>query len=446
VHIMRAEIGGNSWQGIATSDVDGRYCVGQDGGTLRLYASALTVRTKPVTLELDRAEAATHDFVLPPHGRVVLDVTKPDGSVPEQIYHLDVFYRTPQGGSGRTSGQPSRREDEHFVLDYIGPQLQQVAVLVEGHERVRTDWFEVLPDTERVIAVRLRPARERLTVRVADERGSPVPEYSVTLAIRSEHVKADGTVTGANTSSYRREQTDERGEIVFDKLWPDRFGLWVSGNAEFERQEVIVDVPAPRVDVVLTRKEETPRHARVTARIVGVETAEGGPGLIVSDLDRCYVVSEDGELVDSDGEALAPGTNWVVFVKQGYTAAIEQVDVPDSPVQVPVDLRFTLGEGGNIYGEVSPGGESPTSGARLYVYPLELWPVAQEKFGEQYWRELGVALAQGATVQEDGSFELGHLPRGNYVVCTSRSTSEPERYSEPIEVAPAMETGPVVLE
>ena len=115
------------------------------------------------------------------------------------------------------------------------------------------------------------------------------------------------------------------------------------------------------------------------------------------------------------------------------------VDV--APRESPSDYReieLLVGEAGAIIGHVDTQRADSSVGLSLYVYPVEIWRLAQ--WESESWEKLGRSLAQGARVSDDGSFELRFLPTGSYIIACDETG-----FSEPVEVQAGYESESVII-
>ncbi len=148
-----------------------------------------------------------------------------------------------------------------------------------------------------------------------------------------------------------------------------------------------------------------------------------------------WFVHADGTL----SENMAPGTNHVIIVKEGYTAYLDTIDARVETSGDPILIRAELGEGGAVEGTVRDANGTPQPVNNLYVFPELLWSFASGQWSDS-WKNLGRTLAQRADSDADGSFTIGHLPQGRYVVALIDGT-----VSDPVDIIPGMVTGPVEI-
>jgi hypothetical protein len=97
------------------------------------------------------------------------------------------------------------------------------------------------------------------------------------------------------------------------------------------------------------------------------------------------------------------------------------VHIPDSPPrQVHVgpdmpDLTFRVVPAGTIVGQISLSTADPADGIQISIFRRQL------RFGHAQWQMAGTAHSRS-----DGSFRIGGLPPGSYMLCTQASLDAPE--------------------
>lgn len=147
-----------------------------------------------------------------------------------------------------------------------------------------------------------------------------------------------------------------------------------------------------------------------------------------------YALDDGGKFYREPGE-LPPGNYWLAAVKEGYTSGLAYVQVDETSRE----HTLVLGDGGTIYGKAAI-----EAGRELMVFPTAVWdilgrPTKRDDIPSET-RRLGFALAQGAEPGDDGNFVLPHLPEGSYVVVSNFGASQP------VDVRPGHQTGPIILE
>jgi len=181
---------------------------------------------------------------------------------------------------------------------------------------------------------------------------------------------------------------------------------------------------------------EIPELATVTFNI---QDSQGNPlemAAFVYGLDDALSVHGGLRSEYPHSRSFPLGTYWFFAVREGLTADIQYWEITEETHEI----TFVLGEAGTIFGNIYK-----ESGAAMQVLPWEVWKLMGEPRGlaqsNRNLRWIGEALAQGvqADPHQQGAFTLNHLPKGWYVVMSW------DIASEPIEVIPGMETGPIIL-
>jgi len=149
-----------SAKSLARSGRDGTYEFPHSGGTLRLYAAGPgSARTDPVNVELQASQSATRDFVLPPCGRIVLSIKKPDGTAPEAFEECNLVC------SSRVISDPGmlQRNGETFAIPYLVGGVYDLTFRVKGFKLVSLPAIEIDKNGgDRELSVALAPLEAAL--------------------------------------------------------------------------------------------------------------------------------------------------------------------------------------------------------------------------------------------------------------------------------------------
>jgi len=149
-----------SAKSLARSGRDGTYEFPHSGGTMRLYAAGPgSARTEPVNVELQASQSATRDFVLPPCGRIVLSIKKPDGTAPEAFEECNLVC------SSRVMSDPGmlQRDGDTFIIPYLVGGVYDLTFRVKGFKPVSLPAIEIDKNGgDRELSVALAPLEAAL--------------------------------------------------------------------------------------------------------------------------------------------------------------------------------------------------------------------------------------------------------------------------------------------
>ena len=145
-----------SAKAVARSGRDGAYVVEHGGGLLRLYARGPgTARTETISLDLNRNESVTRDFVVPKTGSIVLTVLTPEGRPPAGFEECSLI------SHNQVSSDPTmlQRMGDRFVISYLTPGSYDLSFRVKGCKPVTLPDIVIGEDcSDREFSVTLEPA------------------------------------------------------------------------------------------------------------------------------------------------------------------------------------------------------------------------------------------------------------------------------------------------
>jgi hypothetical protein len=451
VHIQREYPDKRSAMTLATTDAQGRYRVKHDGGVYRIRAAAAfwvdivaeetVARTDWAELELAPGQSVVQDFVFPSTGRLVLKFVFPDStSVPEGVFRGQVV----KYGSTievQPAGYTKGLDNGKIVIPYLTPGRYEVEARVDGYDPVMLDNLVIGTDggdTETTVTLITSTLRQK--VRVLHASGRPWPGVHVGAHEYYPFNAAGGELIPSNNlSSLTGGKTDRNGEYVLENLWEGMFRI-AAYDQRLPKYGLGVMVELPHDDPIILQPEV--EQPRVHYAVKPIDLASGASVNIEHHSAQVFAIGEQGHLEDgpaTNGVNLPEGAHLVVFVKPGYTAAMEWVEA--APARFPWrqhEIELQLTEGGSVYGVVETAAGEPLSGQALLVYPAEIWDLAQ--WDSESWQRLGRALAQGVTSDEAGEFDLRFLPTGTYIVACDEHT-----FGEPVEVHDGYQTGSVTI-
>jgi RNA polymerase sigma factor (sigma-70 family) len=418
--LMRRQLDGNSdtWR---QADADGAYRIHHDGGKWQLWVSKGLLRSPEVTFDLQAGESVAHDFVLPEFGEITITLEPRDGGRVTGITNSVVM--TDALTAPYLLAESS--EANVFVARHMPFDTYHLEIRAEGYAPTLVEDIVVGPKQRSPsVTVRLEPVElYSLTVRVIDGTGDPVPEAGVVLYHVTEALDADGAVQAEVEQSTRHngENTDAGGYWTIEGLRAGRYRVHCSDEAGTGTTFVTV----PNDEEVVLRLSKT--LGRIDFEL---EAYSEGQSLSPTDI-QTFVVHPDGTLDD----VLVAGSNWIVAVKAGYTAFIEEVSAAPSTSGEPVVVEAHMDEGGDIAGQIEGAVGRLTY---VHVYPAELWALAHANWDA--WKRMGRVLAQDARTDAGGGFVLSNLPQGAYVIALDAET-----YSEPVAVLPGNTSEVVVV-
>ncbi len=442
---------GDSGRSAATSAADGTFCLGHDGGLATLSASVGPLYTDKVTLDLAPDEAGKADFVLPPSGSIQLNVTTVSGEPVTKLDDLNIFRRASGKRTNRDSdlGVELSSSSGEYTLNYIEPGQYRLDARVEGLGALTLDRISVAAgQTAGPYYVRLEPARADLTVRLEDANGEPQSRYYFNL-YRIIAWGDEWGNQGHEFDSIANVRTDGGGEYTFAGLAPGHYRV-DRGDSSGE-----VDVPYPGVFVVRPNETDSRKGPSKPALYLGVAPFRIEDGKRVpmhGSGAKTYVVplaapeSGDFDMHPMHGAVVQePGPYMLVYVQPGSTSGIKQFEITDTDFetykQKQLLVEMEIKESGSVEGAVMDESGTPLAGREVGVLPVELWDaVLNSDIHETRWMDLAKSLAQGAKTDETGTYTIGHLPTGTYIVGISQKT-----VSEPIEVVAGNVTSPVVI-
>jgi RNA polymerase sigma-70 factor (ECF subfamily) len=409
------------------TDEKGRFVVHHDGGRWRLMARAGMLCSEEVTFELDKKESVQHDFVLPPGGEIYITLHPTDGG---EITGISGSFLTTDAQT-MPFLPASWIGENRFVVRDLPYDVYSIDVRAEEYAPalipdIRIDKSQ--PSAS--VSAALKPAcLYDLAVLVLDSEGNPVSNAGVLVAPVGEWLNANGN-----------DRASFGAEVGQNGLNTDAQGLWTAKGLHAGSYRAYCADVAGEGETFVTVPDEQTATVRLRQRgtlYYTVDVVDAlADGKVLSPIDiRTFAIRSDGMFVDG----MLPGENWLVVVKEGYTAFIDTVVVePESPPG-SIRIRASLGEGGALYGVAQTADGNAKPYEQLYVYPEALWPFARDGWTDD-WKDLGRTLGQGARTDLAGQFTINHLPEGRYVVVLSDGVC-----SAPIEVAPGYETGPVTL-
>ncbi len=443
---------------LAQTDKEGRYSVKQDGGIYVIRAAAdgwmdivaeeSVARSDWVKLELDGDEAVIQDFIFPDTGRIVLHCISPEGAPINGLCRAVVV----KYGATREVQKVSPvavLSNGRLIISNLTPGRYEVYARVEPHDYVLTGTGGYVPvavdglvvredcgDTEATVT--LVPATVRQAVRVLHADGAPWQGIHVSASEHHPFNAAGGKlIRGSNL--FLGEKTDENGEIILQNLWEGTFTVTALHRSLGPGGHVLM-VQIPQDGPIIIQPEvERPRASyavRAVDAVTGVEVAKH------DSTARVFAIGEQGYLEDGpvcNGVCLPKGTHLVVFVKPGHTAAMGWLEAIPQMSQETQEVELEIGAGGSVSGAAATATGELLAGQPLFVYPAEIWELAQ--WNSESWRRLGRALAQGASTDEEGGFRLRHLPTGQYVVALPETG-----ITVPVEVHAGQESGPLDLQ
>ncbi len=438
---------GDSGRGAATTDADGRYCLGHDGGPVTLSASVGKLWTERITLHLAPHETGTADFVLPPAGSILLNVTNALGEPVTSLKDVNVI----DLATGRRTNQYSElsSEDGVYQLHYIEAGEYHIDARVEGLDALELDRVKVaVGQSAGLHYVRLEPEQTDLTIRLEDAEGAPQANYYFNLYRILAWDDGMGS-RGENTDHIANVRTDAKGQYAFAGLAP---GLYRA-----DRGSSSGEVEVPHTGIFVVREEGGPKPDKPSSPSLFLGAApyrieDGQKVPVHGDGAKTYVVplsSAEGSDLQShllDGTVVTePGPYLLIVVNQGYTAGIKPVEVAESDFetykQKQLLLEVEIEDGGSVEGALLDAEGMPVANHEIGVLPVALWELALvSNIHVTHWMNLATSLAQGAQTDETGAFTLHHLPTGTYVVGVSG-----EAVSQPIDVVAGHVTGPVVF-
>ena len=260
---------------------------------------------------------------------------------------------------------------------------------------------------------------------VVDERGRPVAGATVELALEA----ASEAPAGAGGAADRRASTDQDGRFELDGLAASRWDLKVSAGG-FQ--------PARRTGIEIAPGEESEEllivlrpGAAVEGRVSGIDGAPLSGARVES-------VSEDrepppgsaadpGATTDGRGRyrisGLPPGARSFSAEREGYQRQVRDLEVSAGDNF----LDFVLEPGWEIRGWVLDAAGRPVAGARVSAGP----PSPRFPF----------AAAAAAASDGEGSFTLGGLADGSYVVRAEKAGFAAAGTEEPVRVEGAAVDG-----
>ncbi|MCL4691550.1 MAG: hypothetical protein KJ060_03460, partial [Candidatus Hydrogenedentes bacterium] len=438
---------GDSGRGAATTDADGRYCLGHDGGPVTLSASVGKLWTERITLHLSPHETGTADFVLPPAGSILLNVTNASGEPVTTLQDVNVI----DLATGRRTNQYSELSsgDGVYQLHYIEAGDYHLDARVEGLDALELDRVKVaVGQSAGPHYVRLEPEQTDLTIRLEDADGSPQANYYFNLYRILAWDDGMGS-HGENTDQIANVRTNAKGQYAFAGL--------ATGLYRADRGSSSGQVEVPHAGLFVVREEGGPKPDKPSSHSLFLGTApyriEGGQKVPVhGDGAKTYVVplssAENSDLQShlmSGTVVSEPGPYLLIFVNPGYTAGIKQVEVAESDFetykQKQLLMEVEIEESGIVEGALVDADGMPVANHEIGVLPVALWELARiSNIHVTHWMNLATSLAQGAQTDETGAFTINHLPTGTYVVGVSG-----DAVSQPIEVVAGHVTGPVVI-
>lgn len=431
--IMRRVLGGNS-DTLTSADQGGRFRHHHDGGRWVVFAMKGMLRSDAVTLDLDNESSVSHDFILPPKGGFTLSLDTSDGNVVRDISKSILM----------TEGMTSpfllavRTDKNRFFVDDLPYDRYSVELRAKGYAPTMIENIEVYENHPNPTATaRLVPATlHSLTIQAVDANWRGLSDVGIGLLQWEERLDVQGNVQALwalDVTQGIDNNTDANGEWTARNLYAGLYRAYCRDQRGYG--EVIIEVPGTAYVTLPLRKDPF-----VRSRVEFIDPFAGNKPLN-SEGGYRFVVRADGTPAGSTSEwgRLQLGWNTVIAIKEGRTAFIDTIHAGSDAPSDGILIEAVLGEAGLISGWIEKPDGGPAAGDYLYVYPEAVWPLAQEAWSDD-WKKLGAGLAQGARVGVDGNFVLDYLPEGAYVVALSDMA-----YSDPVEVKPGYETGPIVL-
>lgn len=434
--IMRWELAGNI-DTAGSADGQGNYKLHHEGGTLALAARHGMLWSEREDFALDKDQSVTHDFVLPESGEIHIVLKTTDGGDVHDI--SDSVLTTDAVTAPYLLAEPLG-ENEFIVRD-LPFDTFTIVVRAAGYDPAEIAAIRIDASSPAAsVKATLRPGQSfEVTVRVIDPNGEPLPDAGVVLELLTERLDAEGNVQAGlrNQVGANGKNTNDRGEWSTSGLPQGTYRAYcndVAGNGE-----TYLSIPEDRVATIrLTRQE----YLQYTIQLV--DALDNNKPLSPVDA-RFFVIQDDSVVAGVSGaivDGITAGTNHLIFVKEGYTAFFDTIVA--MPGDEPFTIEAPLGEGGTCEGFVRNADGAPRPLEPLYVFPELLWPFASESWPNLHnngpWKDLGRTLGQRAQTDAAGSFSVGHLPRGRYVVALIDGT-----VSDLIDVLPGMVTGPVEI-
>ena len=441
ISVLRWE--GDSGNGVATTDAEGRFCFGHTGGTITISASQGATGSDRRSISLRADESGALDLVLPPVGSIEMFVLNPSGEPVTALTYLRLYSLT----EGRPQYYfPTREADDgHYELAYLVPDAYRLEARVDGLEPILLDNINVLPGhAAGPYHIQLKAGNPDLTVRFEDALGKPHQFYYFTLHRLIDYSSADGSSHGSFRDMTANPRTDAKGEYVFTGLIPGTYEVGAMGQS--------VEIEAPYMGV-LTIKDKPEEPSEPQPPTLYIEAApyriENGQRVPVhADQTSIYMTPLDkpAPQVSMYGTVDAPGRYLITFIQRdGGASAFKEVTFTEDDLErnkgQQLLMEIEVPQGGEVTGAAYEADGTPMAGEELGVLPVELHDLgAATNFEHYVWRQLAGDLAHHVSTDASGAFTLDGLPPGVYIVGTMHGD-----FSQPVEVASGQTTGPVAI-
>lgn len=430
--VAGANVAARYWRGEATgvTDSDGRFTLAVP--TKRRRGATLTATAADGTLGfamLPWSEPKPLRIVLKPARVIDATVVDREGKPATAVtVYVNANYRTiaeaTTDGEGHAALAVPAGIPLQFVLADAGAQGVDY-VAFRRPDQPKSDPYQLAQDYSGPVKLVLSPTR-RLTVRVVDQDGRPVPGARVVPWYFRLPKKGDM----ANLGSLCAKETGAQGTVEYNDIPVEQerqLIIWVRKDGYVAKERTMIDTRSAEDEIVATLLPLVPVSGRVVhadgSPTAGVKVRASGAGYNMDDYRETATTAEDGSFrfqVNPDYYCMfaAVGDKWA---SPGVTRVVR----PGQPVD---DIKLTLQPATRVFGRLTTGDDDrpvPDEYVHLYhradVYEFDL--PADERLPNPKDSHTAVMPLISQSVQTDdaGRFELFTGPGKHYLIVRDAS-------------------------